>query len=94
MQPPGGMKALPVESVPAPSFFRRLYDGMFAAFDSLIPYGYEDESGFHFGPNKQPEAQVIRFRPARSLRRSSHCHSTQIRTIVHPEPAARVISFR
>lgn len=29
--------------------FTRMADACRAAWDSLVPYGYEDEMGFHYG---------------------------------------------
>lgn len=32
-----------------PGWFTRWMTALDAAWDSLVPYGYEDEAGFHYG---------------------------------------------
>lgn len=88
------MKTLKLESFSAPSFLVRLRTGFSDLMDTLVPYGYEDETGFHYGAPAHAESCLLRFRPARSLQLSPHCRPALSHSTDETELRSRLISFR
>lgn len=57
------------------SWLGRLAEKFRAVLNQLVPYGYEDANGFHYGAAQTPTSHVVRFHSE-----SPACHARHYRT--------------
>ena len=69
------MKPTTLPSPPATSLLGRLVGKFLAALDRLVPYGYEDETGFHYSKQPVRVRHMVRFHPEPTTR-----HARRYRT--------------
>jgi hypothetical protein len=62
------MKPTTSPSPPATSLLGRLVGKFLAALDRLVPYGYEDETGFHYNTQPIRVRHMVRFHPEPTAR--------------------------
>lgn len=80
------MKSATLPSPSATSLFGRLVEKFHAVMDTLIPYGYEDEAGFHYAEPPPRTRHLVRFHREPSL-----SHARRYR---HNRPLASFHSYR
>ena len=66
------MKTTHRQSYLAPSLLRRFFKGFFSFFEKLVPAGYQDTSGFHYGVPPLQTGPWVHLRTQTASKRSRH----------------------
>lgn len=88
------MKAETPNIKPTGSFLERVSAKMSALFERLVPYGYEDENGFHYGmePVSEFHLRLYHARSVHTIKRPMKTKKGLI-TFKHHHPASSNLLF-
>ena len=87
------MKTMSPTTSPVQAFLGKLFMKFLGVMEKVMPYGYEDGTGFHFGAEPPRVGPMARFRTARAVRRSGQHHS-HLRILAHADPISRMMPVK
>ena len=77
------MKPTTLPSNPATSLLGRLDEKFLATLDRLVPTGYENETGFHYGTQPVRVRHMVRFHPEPTTRHARRYRTRHLSASFH-----------